>query len=92
MAEVQGFVSTEQKQKISPTQKRIIDYISKKGIAIIKIEPLEKEPGEVAANFLVSYKIRDHDIGMVKIPMCKDPDERWKLLAFHLEAESQKLG
>lgn len=92
MAEVEGFVSTEQKRKTTPVQKRIIDYLAKKGIALIKIELLEKEPGEACANFLVSYKIRDHEIGMVKIPAAKDPDERWRLLALHLEVESQRLG
>jgi hypothetical protein len=92
MSEVQGFVSTEQKRATSPAQKRIIDYISTKGIALIKCELLEKEPGEAAANFLVSYKIRNHEIGMVKIPACRDPDERWRLLALHLEVESQRLG
>lgn len=92
MANAEGFVSTEQKRKFTPAQKRIIEYLALKGIALLKVEPLEKEPGDTHANFLVSYKIRNHEIGMVKIPMAKDPDERWRLLAFHLEAESQRLG
>lgn len=87
-----GYISTEQKRKFTPTQKRIIDYISMKGIALLDVKELEQEPGKPHKEWLVSYKIRNHDIGMVKIPMCKDPDETWKLLAFHLEAESQRLG
>lgn len=92
MSEVEGFVSTEQKQATTSAQQRMIDYISSKGIALVKVELLDQEPGEAAANFLVSYKIRDHEVGMVKIPACKDPDERWRLLTLHLEVESQRLG
>lgn len=93
MSQVESYVSTEQKQALSADAARIIEYLSSKGIALIKIDgPLPPEQNEPCDQFLVSYKIRQHDIGMVKIPAAKDPDERWRMLALHLEVESQRLG
>ncbi|HUO21086.1 MAG TPA: hypothetical protein VMU59_01040, partial [Caulobacteraceae bacterium] len=64
----------------------------KQRIVLIKIAPLEPEPTLASGGFLVSYKVRPHDIEVVKIPRAKDNDETWKFLALHLEARSQALS
>jgi hypothetical protein len=86
------YVSTEQRRAYTPHQRKILEWISNLGIALIKVDPLEPEPELPQGGFLVSYKVRDHDIEMLKLPRTSNPDELWTLLALHLETRSSQLG
>jgi hypothetical protein len=86
------WVSTEQRRAYTPHQRNILQWMSNQGIALIKIDPLEPETELPQGGFLVSYKVRDHDIEMLKLPRTPNPDEVWTLLALHLEHRSQELG
>jgi hypothetical protein len=92
MAKAEDFISTEQRQAYTPFQQKVLDYITHLGAALIKIDLLAPEVDMPQGGFLISYKIREHDIEMVKLPRDKHVDAVWTMLALHIEKRSQELG